>query len=83
MAKSLFTSESVSMGHPDKVADQISDSILDALLAEDPINSNIRFCAVAYALRDANPDWILISGDLTDDGVGHDLQHGDACCRRH
>ena len=32
----LFTSESVSMGHPDKVADQISDSILDSLLAVDP-----------------------------------------------
>ncbi|WP_125704683.1 methionine adenosyltransferase [Lacticaseibacillus daqingensis] len=32
----LFTSESVSEGHPDKIADQISDAILDALLAEDP-----------------------------------------------
>jgi len=32
----LFTSESVTMGHPDKVADQISDSILDAMLAQDP-----------------------------------------------
>lgn len=32
----LFTSESVSEGHPDKVADQISDAILDAMLAEDP-----------------------------------------------
>jgi len=32
----LFTSESVTMGHPDKVADQISDAILDALLKEDP-----------------------------------------------
>ncbi len=32
----LFTSEAVSMGHPDKLADQISDGILDALLAEDP-----------------------------------------------
>ena len=31
----LFTSESVSMGHPDKVADQISDAILDAMLAKD------------------------------------------------
>jgi S-adenosylmethionine synthetase len=31
----LFTSESVSMGHPDKVADQISDAILDAMLAQD------------------------------------------------
>lgn len=34
--KYLFTSESVSMGHPDKLADQISDSVLDALLAQDP-----------------------------------------------
>ena len=32
----LFTSESVSEGHPDKVADQISDAVLDALLARDP-----------------------------------------------
>lgn len=32
----LFTSESVSMGHPDKMADQISDAVLDAMLAEDP-----------------------------------------------
>ncbi|HEB60376.1 MAG TPA: methionine adenosyltransferase, partial [Phycisphaeraceae bacterium] len=32
----LFTSESVSMGHPDKVADQISDAVLDAMLAKDP-----------------------------------------------
>src|SRR5215813_4265191 len=31
----LFTSESVSMGHPDKVADQISDAVLDAMLADD------------------------------------------------
>ena len=34
--KYLFTSESVSMGHPDKLADQVSDGILDALLAQDP-----------------------------------------------
>ncbi len=34
----LFTSESVSMGHPDKLADQISDGILDALLEEDPFS---------------------------------------------
>jgi S-adenosylmethionine synthetase len=32
----LFTSESVSEGHPDEVADQISDAILDAILAQDP-----------------------------------------------
>jgi len=36
--KYLFTSEAVSMGHPDKLADQISDGILDALLAEDPFS---------------------------------------------
>jgi len=34
----LFTSESVSMGHPDKLADRISDSVLDALLAQDPMS---------------------------------------------
>jgi S-adenosylmethionine synthetase len=34
--KYLFTSESVSMGHPDKLADQISDGILDAMLEQDP-----------------------------------------------
>jgi S-adenosylmethionine synthetase len=37
MATSLFTSESVTEGHPDKVADQISDAILDAILAKDPL----------------------------------------------
>src|SRR5262252_3692878 len=33
----LFTSESVTEGHPDKIADQISDSILDAMLGQDPV----------------------------------------------
>lgn len=36
MEKRLFTSESVSEGHPDKIADQISDAILDAIIAQDP-----------------------------------------------
>ncbi|MBI3689011.1 MAG: methionine adenosyltransferase [Actinobacteria bacterium] len=36
MSRRLFTSESVTEGHPDKIADQISDSILDALIAQDP-----------------------------------------------
>ncbi|SQJ13398.1 S-adenosylmethionine synthase [Salmonella enterica subsp. enterica serovar Heidelberg] len=36
MAKHLFTSESVSEGHPDKIADQISDAVLDAILQQDP-----------------------------------------------
>ncbi|MEO6519041.1 MAG: S-adenosylmethionine synthetase N-terminal domain-containing protein, partial [Pseudoxanthomonas sp.] len=35
MSNYLFTSESVSEGHPDKVADQISDAVLDAILAQD------------------------------------------------
>lgn len=36
MSKRLFTSESVTEGHPDKICDAISDTILDAMLAEDP-----------------------------------------------
>jgi S-adenosylmethionine synthetase len=37
MYRTLFTSESVTEGHPDKIADQISDAILDAVMAEDPV----------------------------------------------
>ena len=36
MRKYLFTSESVTEGHPDKICDQISDAVLDAILAKDP-----------------------------------------------
>ncbi|MFG0297083.1 MAG: methionine adenosyltransferase, partial [Maioricimonas sp. JB045] len=36
MSQYIFTSESVSMGHPDKVSDQVSDAVLDAVLAQDP-----------------------------------------------
>ena len=36
MARHLFTSESVTEGHPDKICDQISDAVLDAILAKDP-----------------------------------------------
>jgi len=35
--RKLFTSESVTEGHPDKVCDQISDAVLDAILAQDPL----------------------------------------------
>src|SRR6185436_5897573 len=38
MANTLFTSESVFAGHPDKVADQISDAVLDAMLKDDPVS---------------------------------------------
>jgi S-adenosylmethionine synthetase len=37
LEKHLFTSESVTGGHPDKVADQISDAILDGILSQDPV----------------------------------------------
>jgi len=54
----LFTSESVSMGHPDKLADQISDGILDALLAED------RFSRVACETLVAT-GMAIIAGEIT------------------
>ena len=37
MARRFFTSESVTEGHPDKICDQISDAVLDAILAQDPV----------------------------------------------
>ena len=36
MSRRLFTSESVTEGHPDKICDQVSDGVLDAILAKDP-----------------------------------------------
>ena len=46
----LFTSESVTEGHPDKVADQISDAILDSILKEDPIARVAAECLVTTGL---------------------------------
>ena len=42
MEKLLFTSESVTEGHPDKICDQISDAILDAMLEQDPAVLHVR-----------------------------------------
>lgn len=56
--KKLFTSESVTEGHPDKVCDRISDAILDVCLAQDP-NSRVA-CEVL-----ATENYILISGEIT------------------
>lgn len=53
----LFTSESVTEGHPDKVCDQISDSILDAILSQDP---NARVACETFATT----DFILIGGEV-------------------
>lgn len=54
----LFTSESVSEGHPDKVADQISDTILDALLAQDPYSRVAVETLVTTGL-------VVLSGEVT------------------
>lgn len=61
MQKNLFTSESVGRGHPDKICDQISDSILDAVLKIDP-NSR---CAIEVM---ASNRLIIIGGEITTQG---------------
>ncbi len=86
----LFTSESVSMGHPDKVADQISDAILDACLAEDPESRvacetmvTTGLCVIAGEITTkANPDYQTLARNTikrigyTDDAFGI---NGDTC----
>ncbi len=62
MEKRLFTSECVTCGHPDKVADNISDAILDACLAQDP-NSRVA-CEVMVTT-----DFCLICGEITTKAV--------------
>lgn len=54
----LFTSESVTEGHPDKIADQISDAILDALLAQDPYSRVAAETTVATGIA-------LVVGEIT------------------
>ena len=49
---SLFTSESVTEGHPDKLADQISDAILDSILAKDPLARVACEAIVTFGLFD-------------------------------
>ncbi|MCR5292720.1 MAG: methionine adenosyltransferase [Eubacterium sp.] len=58
MERRLFTSESVTEGHPDKICDQISDAILDALIAEDP-NSRVA-CETA-----TTTGLVLVMGEIT------------------
>ncbi len=58
MRSYLFTSESVTMGHPDKVADHISDAVLDAMLAQDPLSR------VACETLVKN-DMVVIAGEIT------------------
>jgi len=58
--KYLFTSESVTEGHPDKVADQISDAVLDAILSEDP---NARVACESFVTTGL----VLVSGEISTD----------------
>ncbi|MEN6326796.1 MAG: methionine adenosyltransferase [Syntrophomonas sp.] len=58
MARTYFTSESVTEGHPDKVADQISDAILDAIIGEDPYARVAAETIVTTGL-------VLVAGEIT------------------
>lgn len=58
MSKKLFTSESVTEGHPDKLCDQISDAILDAILEKDPMGRVACECLATTGL-------VLVSGEVT------------------
>ena len=67
MSEFLFTSESVSEGHPDKVADQISDAILDAILAQD------KFARVAAETL-VNTGLVVLAGEITTTATDVDYQ---------
>ena len=56
--KRLFTSESVTEGHPDKLCDQVSDAILDAIMAEDPSGR-------VAAETTANTGYVMVMGEIT------------------
>ncbi|UJF19054.1 methionine adenosyltransferase [Vibrio sp. SS-MA-C1-2] len=58
MANHLFTSESVSEGHPDKIADQISDAVLDAIIAQDP---KARVACETYV----KTGMVMVGGEIT------------------
>ena len=61
----LFTSESVGEGHPDKICDQISDAILDAHLAKDPLSR------VACEVLVKN-DSVVVAGEISSNGEVND-----------
>lgn len=77
----LFTSESVSEGHPDKVADQISDAILDAIFEQDPLSrvaaetlTNTGLVVLAGEITtNAHVDYIQVARD-TIKRIGYDNQ---------
>lgn len=61
MSKYLFTSESVTEGHPDKVCDQISDAVLDEIIKVDP---NARVACECFCTTGA----IVVMGEITTEG---------------
>ena len=61
MDKLLFTSESVTEGHPDKICDAISDSVLDALMEQDPMSRVACETAITTGL-------VLVMGEVTTKG---------------
>ena len=58
MQRNYFTSESVTIGHPDKICDQLSDAVLDAILAQDPMARVACECACTTGL-------VLVMGEIT------------------
>jgi S-adenosylmethionine synthetase len=86
--KYLFTSEAVSMGHPDKLADQISDGVLDALLAQDPMSRvacetmvTTNYCLLAGEITSkAKVDYAQVARDViksvgyTHEDIGFDAK---------
>lgn len=60
MSRDLFTSESVSEGHPDKIADQISDAVLDAILKQD---KKARVACETYV----KTGMVMVGGEITTD----------------
>ena len=63
----LFTSESVTEGHPDKIADQISDAVLDAIFTNDPYGRVACETMVTTGL-------VVVAGEITTDDVRRDPQ---------
>lgn len=90
MSSFIFTSESVSQGHPDKVSDQISDGVLDALLAQDPMSrvacetlcTTDFLCLAGEITSQADVDYEAVARDVvrdigyTSDDIGF---NADAC----
>ena len=81
MSSWTFTSESVTEGHPDKVADQISDAILDAMLAQDPMSRVACETLVTTGLavvagEITTTGWVDIPGIVreTIKGIGYDRE---------